>query len=100
MSCHTLRKTIQKTIALDKLSKRSRHGYIQEYLRWQLFARLHLILMLLLVKSERIMPLALLPVLQVKRWQQHMFPDMRTVLPYMPNRLSIEPPIPLKLMLP
>ncbi len=88
------------TIALNKLSKRSKLGYIQECLRWQSYARLHLHPILPPVKWARIMRLALLPVPQVKQWQLHMFPFTLLVLQIMPYRLSIEPPIPLMPMLP
>ena len=46
------------------------------------------------------MPLALLPVPQVKRWQLHMSPRILLVLPIMRYRLSIEPRARLMPMLP
>jgi hypothetical protein len=56
--------------------------------------------MLQLVKWERIMQLALRLVLQVKQWQLYMFQLILSALRIMPYRLSIEPPIPLIVILP
>lgn len=47
-------------------------------------------LLLLPVKSERIVPPALSPAPQVKWWQLRMSPGIHMAQQFMPNRLSLE----------
>ncbi len=62
-----------------------------------MYARLLSRLMQPHVMSKRMMRLVLLPVPQVKRWQQHTFPDMLSLPVSTQPRLSSIPLIPLML---
>lgn len=85
--CHILKKGLQKTSVLEKLSKRHARGRKRAYSRWPMSVRLHSRPMRLRVKSKRVMRLVLLPVSQVKRWRLRMLPDMLSPL------LSMQPPL-------